>query len=73
MRREALAVADGDLELVEFADDRESWYVCKHDDQPNKEMGKGTEAGIGCALFEAPTAKGLDPALERLLARREGR
>jgi hypothetical protein len=72
MRRKALDVADGELELVEFDDDPEAWFVCKHPIQMNKEMGK-EGAGQGCTLFEEPEKKGLDPELERLLAQRESR
>jgi hypothetical protein len=72
MRRKALDVADGELELVEFDEEPEVWFVCKNPLQMNKEMGK-EGAGQGCTLFEEPEKKGLDPELERLLARRDSR
>lgn len=72
-RRKALEVADGDLEIVTFDDEPETWFVCKHPKQLDKEMGKGAQAGEGCPFFEAPTRKGLDPALEKLLEKRRSR
>lgn len=72
-RRKALEVADGDMEIVAFADEPEVWFVCKHPTQTNKEMGKGDDAGKDCQLFEAPARKGLDPALEKLLENRQNR
>jgi hypothetical protein len=73
MRRKALAVGDEELELVEFADEPEMWFVCMHSAQSNKEIGPGESDGAGCPLFEAPSKSGLDPDLEKLLARRAGR
>jgi hypothetical protein len=61
------------MEMVAFDDEPETWFMCMHTSQQNKEIGKGEGAGEGCPLFEAPTRKGLDPALEKLLAQRENR
>lgn len=68
-RRRALGVADGDLELVEFDDEPQVVYICKHPEQIDRDMGKGD----GCALFEKGVKSGLSPDLEQLLARRAER
>jgi hypothetical protein len=70
-RRKALEVGDGDLELVEFDDKPQIVYICRHPDARYKEMGPG-DPGEGCSLWEGAQKKGLDPDLERLLARRGG-
>ena len=76
-RRKAEGVADGDLEIVEFADEAVVMYVCLHDDRGvDKEVGlEGAEPapGTGCELFEVGSKGGISPELERLVARSEDR
>lgn len=65
-RRKALAVGDGDFELVEFADEPQTVFMCRHpglEGRP-KEMGAGSP-GEACELWEAGKKKGLDPFLAR--------
>jgi hypothetical protein len=74
-RRRALGVADGDLELVEYADEPATVYLCRHPSRAKSdrpiEMGLAEHSpGVDCMDFEEGTKKGLSPELEKLLARR---
>lgn len=71
-QREALGVASGDLEIVEFADFTTDILVCRHPSL-EKEVVQGRAdsdppPGHNCEMFEKGTKKPLPPALEKLLA-----
>jgi hypothetical protein len=71
-RRKALAVGDGDLELVEFDDEPQVVIVCQHESQPGKEQGLAESApGAACALHERGGKKELSSELRRLMRRWE--
>lgn len=70
-RRKAIEVGDGELELVSFEDELYDMIICREPSRKHVEMGfVDQNPGADCPLFDAGK-KGLDPALERLLARRD--
>lgn len=74
LRRRALGVGDGDLELVEFDDEKQTVYVCKHEKQRDRDMGpEDANPGVGCTLFEGGTRGKVSPELARLLERAQQR
>lgn len=72
-RRKALAVGDGELELVEFDDDLQIVFLCRHPslDGRAREIGAMPDdpdeqpPGATCALWEPGRKQKLDPALAR--------
>ena len=76
-RRNCLEVGDGELEQNWWDDDNPlTVLLCRHPSQKRpKEMGRDDQdppPGASCELYEAGNVRGLNPELERLLARREG-
>ena len=71
-RAKVVAVADEDLEIVEFAEDTiEKVYVCVHPDQRGREIGIGAQAGEGCSLYSVGMKRSIDHDLERRLSWRD--
>lgn len=73
-RPKTLGVADEDLEQILLADENEVFVICRNagrtGDRP-EEMGKAEDKpGDGCGFWEAPSARGLSPELDALLAKR---
>jgi hypothetical protein len=68
-------VADGDLELVEYADEPNTVYLCRHPGRTKperpQEMGLAEQRpGADCPDYEAGGTKKLSPELQALLDRR---